>query len=134
MTIVIKYLLFLVLRVKSHLSHYQSLDNSFFQDSWGYKINWTNPEDGWNLEKRKMFIDTKRSVSHHQNDVPRYTKIGYKKMSIPKPLYSHIVEMKSRSILKPEYCDIPNSYNNCYRVKNVSVIPFRNRTREIAGW
>ena len=70
MTIVIKYLLFLVLRVKSHLSHYQSLDNSFFQDSWGYKINWTNPEDGWNLEKRKMFIDTKRSVSLHQNDVP----------------------------------------------------------------
>ena len=35
---------------------FNRLDNKYFKDLWGFEMNWTNPEDGWNEMKRKQII------------------------------------------------------------------------------
>lgn len=114
-------------------SPYSCLNKSSFKDSWGFRYNWTDLEDGWNYEKKILAVEYKLSLAQRQNDVPKFTKSGYKKMTIPKELYNLIMKARNESQLTPEHCDMPNPYNNCYRIKVKHHVPFVNRTRTELG-
>ena len=119
-------------------SYFKKIDCSLFEqpylkDAWGFKINWTDLEDGWNDAKRKLMVRQKRSFTLRQNDIPRYTEKGYKKMKINENLFSMIKRVKESAELRPEFCEVPNYENNCYRVKKEHDMSTINGTRELIG-
>ncbi len=59
----------------------------FFTDLWGYKINWLDPEDGWDNLKRSELLKLHLNNIKQPDELTRYTKMGYKKVKIPTQLY-----------------------------------------------
>ena len=104
-----------------------------FTDSWGYNFNWTNLEDGWNHEKQKLALKLKKTILKQSYNLPRFTKVGYKKRKTPSDLHDFILRLRNSSKLEPESCKIPNAFNNCYRIKKQFSVPNRNGTRDIMG-
>ena len=111
----------------------QRYEKSFIKDLWGYNVNWTNTDDGWNSEKRDLFIKLKSKILEQTHQFPMYSKYGYKKMKIPRALFDKIIDLKSNETLIPEVCQVPNPFNNCYRLKTVFGVPFLNGSMNIIG-
>ena len=52
------------------------LNKPFYIDANGVKINWTDPNDGWNLEMRLIHVKALRKMNYQRKHVPRLTKLG----------------------------------------------------------
>ena len=91
-------------------------NNQTFKDLWGFEHNWLDPEDGWDDEKRKLFITMQKKGLYQVKHIPKYTTNGYKKMEIPTRLYELIREIRKTADFKLETCD-GNYLINCHRIK-----------------
>ena len=67
------------------------------------------------------------------NEMPKFTKYGYKKMKMPEELHSLILQVRNSSRPISETCHIPNCELNCYKWENVIAPPFKHRKRRIAS-
>ena len=105
----------------------------YFKDLWGYKVNCSDPDDGWNEIKQKMFLVGKRRTLQQINEFPMYTKYGFKKTRIPKDLYKDILDIRNNSTLEVETCEYPNSKNNCYKIKTIPAVPMKRGYRHLPG-
>ena len=102
---------------------------------YDFSVSWTNEKDGWNLEKRLHFL-ARREIMLQQtetNEVPTFTKHGYKRLKIPIALYDKILSIRNSSELVPEACHVPNSLNNCYSIRQVHAVPLKHGKRELIG-
>jgi hypothetical protein len=54
---------------------------------WGFRINWFDPEDGWDRLKRVELIKLHLNNLRQPKEVPQFTKTGFKKLKIPEDLY-----------------------------------------------
>ena len=90
-----------------------ALDQNIFTDLWGYGVNWTNKEDGWNIDKKLLILSAKKEIIRQMQIMPKFTKQGFKKMKIPKELHLRLLQARNNSVLSPEFCQIPNFENNC---------------------
>ena len=126
-------LLVFVIAYFINLSFQLKTKTDVFTDSWGYNFNWTNLEEGWNQEKQKLALKLKKAMLKQSYNLPRFTKIGYKKLKTPSDLHSFILRLRNLSKLEPETCEIPNAFNNCYRIKKQFSVPNKNGTRELIG-
>ena len=111
----------------------EQLSTDCIKDLWGFTVNWTNKDDGWNLDKRLHFLANRKQILWQTNVVPRYTKGGYKKLKIPASLYHDILAIRNSSKLTPETCEIPNHRDNCYGIRTVHAVPLKHGTREVTG-
>ena len=123
----------LCMNVNSNDIQKRLLQANNFTDLWGYTVDWTNKEDGWNDEKRELYLGRNARIYTLAKKVPEYTLDGYRKLKIPGKLYLRILQARSSSKLEPEKCLIPNSVNNCYRVKNELTIPMKSGQIEVLG-
>ena len=108
-------------------------NQKYFTDLWGYKVDWRNPADGWNEKKRTMMLAAKKLIIRQMQVMPKFSKLGYKKMKIPKELHLKLLEARNQSKLIGEECIIPNYFNNCYKFRTIPLIPFKSKMREIPG-
>ena len=91
-----------------------------FKDQWGFPVNWTDPEEGWDESKRKKLLEMDKKITKQSTKVKKFTKDGFKKMAIPQELYKTLVKVKSQLTLETENCVINDSSNGCYRLKKVN--------------
>ena len=91
-------------------------NNKTFQDLWGYKHNWLDPEDGWDENQRNLFISRQKQGIYQTKHIPKYTKHGYKKMDMPPKLYKLIYDLRNSSVFEPEIC-VESQLSNCNRKK-----------------
>ena len=91
-----------------------------FKDQWGFPVNWTDPEEGWDESKRKKLLEMDKKITKQSTKVKKFTKDGFKKMAIPQELYRTLVKVKSQLTLETENCVINDSSNGCYRLKKVN--------------
>ena len=94
------------------------LKQPFYIDPNGFKINWTDPQDGWNLASRLMQIKLQRRYEYQRKVMPKFTELGYIKMKIPPRVFEVILEEKLDH-LEPEGCDDKSGTGisiNCRRV------------------
>jgi hypothetical protein len=66
---------------------FSSSSQSFFTDLWGYRINWFDPEDGWDAWKRAQLLKLHFINQQQPKELPAFTKTGFKKSKIPQSLY-----------------------------------------------
>ena len=71
---------------------YEQWQKPYYQDSFGIKMDWMDPNDGWCQHRRLIWMKYRRMFNQQLLDIPRYTKLGFKKMRIPKKLFDVIVE------------------------------------------
>ena len=71
---------------------YEQWQKPYYQDHFGIKMNWMDPNDGWCQHKRLDWMKHRRMFNQQLLEMPRYTKLGFKKMKIPKKLFDLIVE------------------------------------------
>ena len=90
-------------------------DNSkMFEDAWGKEINWYDPDNGWNEERRKLFLkDYNLSISQSKI-MPAYTQQGFVKMKIPSQLNELINKAKDGADIVTESCI--SIRQNCARI------------------
>lgn len=97
-----------------------------YVDLWGFAVNWTNPNDGWDSEMRESMIDLTNYVLHQSASLEAYTDRGYDKMPIPSDLYSLLLTKRQTKQLKSEPCRI-SPYTNCMKTtKNFEKVPKNN--------
>ena len=65
-----------------------------YHDLWGYPVNWMDPNDGWNQDKRKFLIYSTNHIITQSASLTNYTEIGYLKMPIQPKLYQQILEQR----------------------------------------
>ena len=61
-------------------------------DITGHQIDWYNSEDGWTEQSRHNIILANKAMFEQNENLPAYTKYGYKKMSMPKKLHHQILK------------------------------------------
>ena len=91
-------------------------DNSkIYKDAWGKEINWYDPEDGWNEERRQLVLEDYELSVLQSKTMPAYTQDGYVKMKIPSQLYQLINKAKdgAKSVIEP----CVSVRQNCARIK-----------------
>ena len=71
---------------------YEQWQKPYYQDHFGIKMNWMDPNDGWSQHKRLDWMKHRRMFNQQLLEMPKYTKSGFKKMKIPKKLFDLIVE------------------------------------------
>ena len=87
------------------------ITDSFYIDIHGIKVNWTNPDDGWDEAARKGHIELDNRARYQHELIPKLTQLGYKKMDIPQELYRKILkERLTNSDVHIESCII--NYND----------------------
>merc|ERR1712001_638823 len=85
-------------------------------------------KDGWTTEKRKFISEYDNVLLNQKNMIPKFTTHGYKKMEIPKSLYSLIYNARNTSELQiEEPCQI---LSNC-RTKIMNIQQKANIRNEI---
>ena len=67
------------------------LNEPFYIDANGVKINWTDPNDGWSLETRLIHLKSFRKMEYQRKHVPRFTKLGMLKKFQNKPKKTNMV-------------------------------------------
>ncbi|XP_059089948.1 uncharacterized protein LOC131885796 isoform X2 [Tigriopus californicus] len=85
-----------------------------FEDVAGFKVQWNDPEDGWDEEKREdlLLIHSKNLLQPRY--VPKLTKTGYRKIKIPDELYEFLLEQRNIFDLSWENCG-HGAHQNCDR-------------------
>ena len=103
-----------------------------FTDISGFKVNWRDPEDGWDEMKRRHLIKEHDGNIKTRAFVPALSETGalnflpmtnvfretflvYKKMKIPKDVYDYLMLAKQDSVSEPEKCD-SQGMHNCDRI------------------
>ena len=86
-----------------------------YKDAWGKEINWHDREDGWNEERRKLFLEDYKLSILQSKTMPAYTQKGYVKMKIPSQLYELINQAKDGAKIVTESC--VSIRQNCARIK-----------------
>lgn len=86
-----------------------------YVDLWGFAVNWTNANDGWDSEMRESMIDLTNYVLHQSASLEAYTDRGYDKMPIPSDLYSLLLNKRQTKRLKTEACRA-SPYTNCMKL------------------
>ena len=71
------------------------LNEEHYTDLFGYKVNWTDFEDGWNEDKRINFLQIQTRNELQPKLVPKFTESGYEKRKIPENLYYFILERRN---------------------------------------
>merc|ERR1711874_783755 len=98
-----------------------------FEDAWGKEINWYDPDNGWNEEKRKLFLkDYNLSISQSKI-MPAYTQQGFVKMKIPSQLNELINKAKDGVDIVTESCI--SIRQNCARITEDGNIEMKNNTQ-----
>ena len=72
--------------VRVELDNEPEPERKVFVDLYGFKYNWTDPEEGWNDARRKKIFREHRRNTEQADTMPQFTKLGYKKMKMPKGL------------------------------------------------
>ena len=106
---------FVLVKCDSKISSCSLHDNSkMFEDAWGKEINWYDPDNGWNEERRTLFLkDYKLSISQSKI-MPAYTQQGFVKMKIPSQLNELINKAKDGANIVTESC--VSIRQNCARI------------------
>ena len=76
-----------------------------FVDITGHEIDWYDKEDGWTEDRRKKIWNTNIITLDQSENLPAYTKSGYKKMSTPTELHNLILKtlkMKSTKYIEDD--------------------------------
>ena len=112
----------------SEISSCSVNDNSkLYRDPWGKEFNLYDPEDGWNEEKRQVFLKRIQKELLQSKRMPAYTQNGYAKMKIPSQLYELINEAKVGSKIVTENCN--DVLQNCERVKEDGTMEWKNNSQ-----
>ena len=73
----------------------KTLDKPYFIDHLGYKLNWTDLNDGWTQSWRETYMKLQKRINLQIGmGPPRFTKLGYKKMKIPEHLLETLKTQK----------------------------------------
>ena len=88
-----------------------------YYDLWGYPVNWTDPNDGWDKDMRKSLLDLTNFIVTQSAALTNYTEIGYLKMPIPSKLYQQILDQRQIQKLKWEDCR-PSPFTNCLAIRS----------------
>ncbi len=91
------------------------INDAFFDDIWGYRVNWRLSEDGWDDEKRLQMLNLQARNELQPELVPELTERGYKKVPIPDQLYKFIKEQRIGYPREAEPCG-NNPHQNCFRI------------------
>merc|ERR1712141_874078 len=86
-----------------------------FVDITGHQIDWYDKEDGWTEDRRKKIWNLNILTLDQWENLPAYTKSGYKKMSIPIELHNLILKtlkMKSTKYIDEELNE-DDTIRNC---------------------
>ena len=89
-----------------------------FVDITGHEIDWYDKEDGWTEDRRKKIWNTNIITLDQSENLPAYTKSGYKKMSTPTELHNLILKtlkMKSTKYIDEELNE-DDTIRNCQRI------------------
>ena len=73
------------------------MTDDYFIDLFGYKVNLTDFEDGWNMDKRMNFQSIQTRNELQPKLVPKLTEFGYEKKKIPEKLHKFILERRNVS-------------------------------------
>ena len=103
-----------------------------FTDMWGYTVNWTDPEDGWNEARRRQVLNLRTKMKKQMSEVPHFTKNGYKKMKMPGNLHQFLLERRNLSDVSHEDCKTWDPSYNCQKIVKTVAVPFRNTNRGVA--
>ena len=91
-----------------------------FYDLWGYPVDWSKPEDGWDEEKRRNLMDLTDFNLNQWATEKRHTDLGYLKMPIPDELYKLLLrERKMETDFPYEEC-VQSAFTNC---KGIEISP-----------
>ena len=105
----VHFLTYILLSFVSGL--HAGINDPFYIDIHGIKVNWTNPDDGWDEAARKGHIELDSRARYQHELIPKLTQLGYKKMDIPQELYQMIlIDRLSASDFSIEPCII--NYND----------------------
>ena len=101
----------LVLLFRQKKGKFQS--QPFFEDLWGFKTNWTNPQDGWTDEKRKLRVTEHFNTIQQSSAMQAFTKLGYMKTKIPDKIHQKILQHKKQKHVSTEDCSSLKGFTNC---------------------
>ena len=105
----VHFLTYILLSFVSGL--HAGINDPFYIDIHGIKVNWTNPDDGWDEAAQKGHIELDSRARYQHELIPKLTQLGYKKMDIPQELYQMIlIDRLSASDFSIEPCII--NYND----------------------
>ena len=91
-----------------------------FYDLWGYPVDWSKPEDGWDEKKRRNLMDLTDFNLNQWATEKRHTDLGYLKMPIPDELYKLLLrERKMETDFPYEEC-VQSAFTNC---KGIEISP-----------
>ena len=78
----------------------------FFIDMWGFKVNWTNLDDGWTDARRRRVLSLRSKMKKQMTQVPKFTKVGIKKVKVPKNLHEFLMNNRNLSSVTYEGIDV----------------------------
>ena len=97
-------------------AEYEQWQKPYYEDHFGIKMDWMDPNNGWSQHRRLEWMYFRRQCNKQLIDFPKYTKLGFQKMKIPKKLYDTIVEQCDDNY-KDEKCDPgTQAVINCHRI------------------
>ena len=100
---------------------YEQWQQPMYEDHFGIKTDWMNPDNGWYQHRRLEWMIFRRMINEQLANVPKFTELGFKKLTIPKELYKVIVEQSDENF-KFEKCEKGvNSVINCHRIGNIQL-------------
>ena len=106
---------FVLVKCNTKISSCPFHDNSnIFEDAWGKEINWYDPDNGWNEERRKLFLKDYKLSILQSKIMPAYTQQGFVKMKIPSQLNELINKAKDGADIVTEPCI--SIRQNCARI------------------
>ena len=98
-----------------------------YTDLWGYEMDWYNLEDGWTEMRRKNMSKIEERLRYQMKRIPGFTKIGYKKMKMPKKLHQLILKARQTDNFTYPDCEADWAMFNCQRVtKDGKIEPTHN--------
>ena len=105
----VHFLTYILLSFVSGL--HAGINDPFYIDIHGIKVNWTNPDDGWDEVARIGHLELNNHTRYQHELTPKLTLLGYKKMDIPQELYQMIIKDRlSSSNFSIESCIV--NYND----------------------
>ena len=113
----------------------QIFGHDHFTDKWGFNVNWTDRDDGWDDAKRQQLMELHiknevqptigekdkngtfflSDLNQIKISVPALTALGFEKRRIPIELYDFILDQICPNDFKPEHCPT-TAHLNCARL------------------
>ena len=98
------------------------LNQTVFEDVWGFETNWTNLKDGWTEEKRKFRVTEHFNTIQQSSSMQAFTKLGYMKTKIPALIHQKILQHKKQKRVSTEACSSLKGFTNCESVDSNGIL------------